>query len=292
MMLQSVMLPSVAAAAIGARCLLAVLLSLLLLTVDATAQKPAEHAPARMRVLYEVNFNGFVVGSFAFDAQAAGESYSLAGSARLSVLLGVLSWEGETRSFGMLAKEATRPATFSFDFKSGLAAGSTTLAFADDAVSSITQLPPAAVDPSAIPLREDHLKGVVDPLTALMVLSRASSSNPCQRRIAIFDGRERFDLLFSYKGQMPVTEQPASGQPSVALLCRVRYLPIAGHKVDPETQFMAANEAIEVALRPIPAANLFVPYHITVPTRLGTASLIAKRVEIASPGKPQIALLH
>jgi hypothetical protein len=291
MMLQSVMLQSVAAGAIGARRLTAVLLALLLLTVDASAQKAAEHSTARMRVLYEVNFNGFVVGSLAFDAQSADQSYSLAASARLSVLLGVLSWEAETRSLGRLAKEATRPAAYSFDFKSNLAVGSTTLTFADDAVTNISQLPAAAVDPAAIPLSEDHLKGVVDPLTALMVLSRASS-NPCGRRIPIFDGRERFDLLFSYKGQMPLTEQPESGQPGVALLCRVRYLPIAGHKVDSDTQFMAANEAIEVALRPIPAANLLVPYQITVPTRLGTASLIAKRVEISSPGKPQIALLR
>jgi hypothetical protein len=55
---------------------------------------------------------------------------------------------------------------------------------------------------------------------------------------------------------------------------------------------MAANEGIEVALRPIPAANLFVPYSITIPTRVGIASLQSKRVEIVTPGKPQIALLH
>jgi hypothetical protein len=76
------------------------------------------------------------------------------------------------------------------------------------------------------------------------------------------------------------------------LLCKVRYLPIAGHKVDADTQFMAASEGIEVALRPIPTVNLFVPYSITIPTRVGIASLQSKRVEIITPGKPQIALLH
>ena len=166
------------------------------------------------------------------------------------------------------------------------------MAFAEGAVTSITELPPAIVSPDVIPLREDHLKGVVDPLTALLVLSRGSNSNPCQRRIPVFDGRERFDLLFSYKGQVAVTEQAASGQPSVALMCRVRYLPIAGHKADSDTQFMADTEDIEVALRPIPVANVFVPYQVSIPTRFGTARLVAKRVEIAVPGTPQIALLH
>ena len=72
----------------------------------------------------------------------------------------------------------------------------------------------------------------------------------------------------------------------------MRYLPIAGHKVDSETKYMAANDAIEVALRPVPSANVFVPYQITIPTMAGSATIVSKRVEIVSPGKPQIALLH
>jgi hypothetical protein len=252
----------------------------------------ADQGVARMRVEYAVSFNGFEIGNVAVEALAAAQSYSLAAHARFSVLLGVLSWEGETRSSGVIAKEATRPAAYSFAFKSGGGGGSTTMAFAEGAVTSITELPPATVSPDVVPLREDHLKGVVDPLTALLVLSRGPSSNPCQRRIPVFDGRERFDLLFSYKGQTAVTEQAASGQPSIALLCRIRYMPIAGHKADSDTQFMADTEDIEVALRPIPAANVFVPYQVSIPTRFGTVRLVAKRVEIAAPGTPQIALLH
>ena len=110
--------------------------------------------------------------------------------------------------------------------------------------------------------------------------------------IPIFDGKERFDLLFSRKGEMRVTEQAPSGQPGVAHVCRVRYLLIAGHKIDGDTKFMAANDAIEVALRPVPSANVFVPYQISIPTMAGSATIVSKRVEIVSPGKPQIALLH
>jgi hypothetical protein len=110
--------------------------------------------------------------------------------------------------------------------------------------------------------------------------------------VPIFDGKERFDLLLSYRGEMKVSEQQPSGQPGIAYVCRVRYLPIAGHKADSETQFMAANDSIEVALRPIPSANLLVPYHVNIPTMAGYATVVSKRVEIISPGKPQIALTH
>jgi hypothetical protein len=251
----------------------------------------AEAWPANMRALYDINFNGFNVGTFEFQSQAERQSYTLIGNAKLSVLLGAFSWDAETRSFGLIVNQVPKPASFSFDFKSSLRAGSTKLGFANGAVSDISHLPPEMPRPDTVPLREQHLKGVVDPLSAIMMLARASA-NPCDRRIPIFDGKERFDLVFSYKGERKVVEQAPSGQPGLAYVCRVRYLPIAGHKIDTETSHMAANNDIEVALRPVPSANVLIPYHVSIPTMAGSATIVSKRVEIDSPGKPQIALLH
>lgn len=281
-----------ASARSAARSAAAGLAGLLLSSLLAHSPQAADNWPASMRAVYDVNFNGFNIGSFEFQSQAEQQSYTLTGNAKLSILLGAITWDGETRSFGMIAKEATKPASFSFDYRSGPRVGSTKMGFADGAVANVLQLPPPLPNPQVIPVREDHLKGVVDPLSAIMVLSRGSSTNPCDRRIPIFDGRERFDLVFSYKGETRVTEQASSGQPGVAFVCKVRYLPIAGHKADAETKFMASNTDIEVSLRPVPAANVFVPYQITIPTMAGFATIVSKRVEIISPGKPQIALLH
>jgi hypothetical protein len=268
-------------------------LSLSLAAIAAGPQTTAAEAwPANVRAVYDINFNGFNVGTFEFQSQAEQQSYTLLGNARLSVLLGAFTWDGETRSFGLIVKQEPKPASFTFDFRSNLRVGSTKLGFANGAVTNIAHLPPEPPKPDVIPLREQHLKGVVDPLSAIMVISRGPSANPCDRRIPIFDGKERFDLVFSYKRDMRVVEQAPSGQPEVAHVCRVKYLPIAGHKADSDTSFMAANNEIEVALRPIPSANVFIPYQISIPTMAGSATIVSKRVEIVSPGKPQIALLH
>lgn len=267
-------------------------LSLAGLASSPGAAAAAETWPANVRAVYDINFNGFNVGTFEFQSQAESQSYTLLANARLSVLLGAFTWDGEIRSFGLIASQTPKPASFSFDFKSNLRAGSTRLGFSNGAVTDVTHLPPEIVRPDVIPVREQHLKGVVDPLSAIMVISRGSSANPCDRRIPIFDGKERFDLLFSYKGEMRVIEQAPSGQPGVAHVCRVKYKPIAGHKADTETTFMAANNEIEVALRPIPSANVLIPYQVSIPTMAGSATIVSKRVEIVSPGKPQIALLH
>jgi hypothetical protein len=252
----------------------------------------ADGWPASVKASYQITFNGFNIGTLDFQSEAESESYTLVANTRLSVLLGAFTWDSETRSFGMLTSKAPKPAAFSLDFKSTLKAGSLKIGFSDGAVTDVAQQPIVPPKPGTIPLREQHLKGVLDPLSAIMMLSRGSNAHPCERRIPIFDGKERFDLVLSRKGEVQVTEQQPSGQPDVAYVCRVKYQPIAGYKLDRETEFMASNDAIEVALRPIPSANVFIPYQATIPTLAGYASVYAKRVEIVSPGKPQIALTH
>jgi hypothetical protein len=259
--------------------------------MGSSAPALAEGWPASVRALYDVNFNGFNIGNLEFRSEAEQQSYTLLTNARLSILLGAFTFDGETRSFGLLVNQAPKPAAFTFDFRSNLRAGSTKVGFADGSVTNVTNLPPPAANPNVVPLRQQHLKGVLDPLSAVMVVSRPASS-PCDQRVPIFDGKERFDLVFTYKGEMKVSEQRPSGQPDVAFVCRVKYLPIAGHKADPETKFMANNDSIEVALRPVPSANMLVPYQINIPTLAGYASIVSKRVEIATPGKAQIALTH
>ena len=268
------------------------LATLIAFVVGGASNSRADDWPANVRAIYDINFNGFNVGTFEFQSQSEEQSYSLSGNAQLTFLLGAFTWIGETRAFGLITNHMPKPAAFAFDFKANSKVGSTKMDFDNGAVTDIKHSPPAILKPGTVPLREQHLRGVLDPLSAIMVVARGSNPNPCDRRLPIFDGKERFDLVLSYKGQMKVNEQQPSGQPAMAHVCRVKYQPIAGHKVDTENSFMATSDAIEVALRPIPSANVLIPYQITIPTMVGYATIVSRRVEIESPGKPQIALLH
>lgn len=260
--------------------------------VFALAGQPvnAQGWPAGIAAEYEVNYNGFNVGSFAFRAQAEQQSYTLTGNASLSMLLGVINWTGDIRTFGSIGNNAPKPVMYAFDAKSGSRTAAVRIGFDGGAATSVTRMPQLPPKPETVPLREQHLQGVVDPLSAMMIVTQGST--PCERRIPIFDGRERFDLVLTRKGETRVTEQQPSGQPGVAHVCKVRYVPIAGYTADSDTRFMAANDGIEVVLRPIPSAKLYVPYQITIPMPLGSATLVSKRVEITQAGKPRIALLH
>src|SRR5262245_56412667 len=178
-----------AASVIRGVCAVFVGLALSLVAIAVASRSAAAEAwPATVRAGYDINFNGFHVGTFEFESQAEQQSYTLLANARLSVLLGAFTWDGAIRSFGLIGPvpQAPKPASFTFDFRSNLRAGSTRLGFADGTVTNIAHLPPEPPKPDIIPLREQHLKGVIDPLSAIMVISRNSSPNPCDRRIPIF----------------------------------------------------------------------------------------------------------
>ena len=273
--------------------LVPIIVSLAAVVLGDTYASRALALPATVRAVYEVNFNGFTVGTFEFVSQAEEQSYTLTGNAQLTLLLGAFTWIGETRTFGLIANEIPRPAAFSIELRTkNNKSGSTKIDFANGGVFDVRNSPPATLKADTVPLREQHLKGVLDPLSAILVVASYTNPDPCDHRLPIFDGKERFDLVLSYKGQVKVSEQQPSGQPAIAHVCRVKYRPIAGHKVDAESSYLATSDAIEVSLRPIPSANVLVPYQITIPTLIGYATIVSKRVEIESPGLPQIALLH
>jgi hypothetical protein len=252
----------------------------------------AEGFPESVRAVYDVNFNGLNVGSFEFNSEAKGVSYSLSGHASLSLLLGAFKWSGNTRASGSLVQSGPKPSGFTFDFKSNSKAGSTKVSFADDTVTNVSHVPPPKIRDNVVPVQAQHLKGSLDPMSAILLLSKGTAANPCTRRLPIYDGKQRFDLMLAPRGQIQLTEKQPSGQPGMGFVCRVKYLPIAGHKIDDETKHMSKSDNIEIVLRPIPSANVFVPYQITIPTVAGAATLVSRRVDIVTSNRQQIALVH
>ena len=283
----------------GALCLLSVEAPAKAQMADVTVAKAAASVrtatrtewPTQVVASYQVAFNGMDVGRFEFQSSITGSSYTLTGNAELSALLGAFSWKGATRSFGTIAGETPRPQSYLFDFAGTGKSGSLKMSFAENAVRNVVTVPASQPLDGAVPLTIAHLKGALDPLTAVIAMARGGAS-PCARRVPVFDGKQRFDLVLSYKGQEGVREAQPSGQPGVAIVCRVRYVPIAGHRNSDETRAMAESTGIEIAFRPVPTAGIFIPHRIAIPTGAGTATLTSARITIVTARRAQIAFVH
>ena len=252
----------------------------------------AESWPSRVSAVYKISLSGFELGNFHFQSSVTGRSYALAATADLSWGFGAFTWHGVTSSSGSLTTTQPKPAVYSFDFKTNRKSGSVKVGFDEAGVSSVVAIPKSSPSPETVPVREHHLKSVLDPMTAILALSRGSIDNPCGRRISIFDGKQRFDLVLTFRRFENIREAQPSGQPHVAIVCHVQYIPVAGYRSNTETQAMASNTGIEVAFRPVPSANLLIPYQITIPTIVGSAVLSSRRVDITAPNNRQIALVH
>jgi hypothetical protein len=167
---------------------------------------------------------------------------------------------------------------------------SVTLGFDPAGVRTIALVPNKPPNPDTIKVRPDNLKHVFDPISATLAISNATGADACDRTIPVFDGKARFDLRLSLKGREAIKEERPSGQPRELLVCRVKYVPIAGHKPKDFVNPWIDYDHIEIALRAIPTAGIYVPYRVSVPSTVGPAVMTAEQINITAADNARIAL--
>ncbi len=248
--------------------------------------------PASVSAVYAISFNGFSIGSFKFDSKVDGKRYSLNGDAELSALLGAFRWQGMSQTFGKLGRAGPKPKGYLMSFKGTGRSGSIKVGFDRKGVQSALIIPPIPVAADEVPLQRSHLQGAIDPLSAVMALSLGSGTRPCVQKLSIFDGKQRFDLKLSYRGQRAapkVLGQPRLGKSMI--VCSVQYQPIGGYRMTSTTKQLARSDGLEIAMLPVPGANFAVPHEIRIPTSYGSIVLLAEKINITDRYKRRLALL-
>jgi hypothetical protein len=250
-------------------------------------RKRAEQVlPANVSAVYRISFGVLGdIGHFRFKSEIAGESYVLTADAKIDT--SIFDYAGSMRSNGaVLRATVTKPAGYKFKYRQKAIFGkkkvrALSMDFNDTGVKDVSFVPPDPPSPKAIPVTSEQLKSALDPLTGVMALSLGDIDHPCDRRLPIFDGKQRFDLVFRPTGRR---DGPAGAQ-----VCHVKLVPISGHKPG-EGAGSVITGNIEVVLRPVPKANILIPYRVTVPTIIGAATLMSEKIDITMPDRQRIAL--
>jgi hypothetical protein len=245
---------------------------------------------------YDISFNGFNIGSFQLNSNIQDDEYRMKGTAQISVLAGMLfEWRGDTTSSGRVAAKAPRPESYSFGYKTAERRETISIEFTNNNVKQVAVNPPHREPAGRIPVTRNHMRNVVDPLSAIVLLtnvgSNKSGTEVCTRKLPIFDGKARYDLQLSYKKTQSVTT--GHGYSGPAYICKVKFQPISGHRRgDSESQYAAANEGIEIWMIPLAQADLYVPYYIYIPTAVGTATLTSSNIRVDTSVAAQGASLR
>ena len=242
-------------------------------------------AAQTLRVGYGITLAGIPLGTADLATSLEGSRYKLELGAKLTGLAGAITGgRGAATAAGSVAGEKPLPASFALTSRTSRDERTVRMGLSGGSVAALEITPPIDEKADRVPLSESHKRGVIDPVSALLMPTRGNATDPanCNRTIPVFDGAARFDVVLSYVETRQV-EKPGYAGP--VLVCNARYVPIAGHRaLRPSTKFMEDNRDMQVWLAPV-NPRLLVPLRISVRTMIGMSVIEASRWALQQDAK-------
>jgi len=235
---------------------------------------------AKLDVTYRATLLGLPIGHIVWTIEVHDNRFSAVATGVTAGLLQVFSpGHGIAEAHGMLTGPRPAASKFMVAFSHGSASEQIKILFSDGKATPFFDRPPPP-NPNLIPLTDAYKSGVVDPMTALLIRVPGTGDTAvptaCEQKIAVFDGRMRYDLQLAYKRIERVRAD--AGYDGPAVVCAVYFTPLAGY--DPTRsaiKYLRAERGMEMWLAPLSGTRLMVPFRVLVPTPLGDGVLQATR---------------
>jgi hypothetical protein len=240
---------------------------------------PAPAQTGKLQARYTGSLAGIPLGRGTWTVDLAGGQYTASAAGKTTGILQVFAGgHGAVEAKGTVTGGKPVTSTFASNVVSDKKLDVVRISVAGGNVKDYSAEPPVLQTPDRVPVTDAHRRGVVDPMSATLmpVAGQGSPLKPeaCNRTLAIFDGRGRFDVALSYKRMDRARSEQGYDGPVV--VCAVRYRPISGHRPSRAAiQYLMQSRDIEVALAPIGETRVLIPYRVTIPTVLGAAVLEA-----------------
>lgn len=247
----------------------------------------ATSGQSRIVATYRVELAGFNLGNFRLTANFRGPQYEMRGEARFSILEGLIyEWQGTTMSKGKVTSSGPEPAMYALSYRGGKKAEQLSMTFGDGNVTNVRIVPNKRPNSRTIPVTKEQLEGVFDPMSGAFLYAQSDNPNGdpnvCRQILPVFDGKQRFDLVLTPKKVVRVRADGQSRYSGPAVICRVKFIPIAGYQPDnPGIRLMSQSDEIEVWLVPLRGTPMYVPYRIVLPTPIGYGSALATSFQVS-----------
>jgi hypothetical protein len=236
-------------------------------------------AQGRLEARYTMSLAGLPIGQGTWVIDISeGQYSSTAKGGTTGLLRAFTGGEGSTVTQGTLQAGKPLLSTYAATIKSSKKTDEIRLTVSNGKVKDLKLDPPRDTDAERVPVTEDDQHGILDPMTASLVRT-PGAGNPlapeaCQRTLAIFDGRLRYDLQLAFKRMDKVKAD--KGYEGPVLVCAVYFSPIAGHIPSRAAiKYISKLRDIEVWLAPIAGTRVLVPFRAAGPTPIGMAVLEA-----------------
>jgi hypothetical protein len=236
-------------------------------------------AQTKLEATYAATLLGLPIGENSWTVDLRGNRFSASARGAISGLLRFFSdGRGDVSAHGALIEGKPVPADFALNLAAGKWSDDVRIVFSGDKAQEYVATKSPNPNPDQVPLTDAHRRGVLDPMSALLIpapsMGTTVISRACEREIAVFDGHARYDLKLAFRRFEDVKTD--GGYQGVAVVCAVSFIPVAGH--DPKrylVTYLAAHRDIEIWLVPLAGSRLLVPYRAAMPTPLGQGLLQA-----------------
>lgn len=248
---------------------LALAAGLIIATVAGLAPAAAES----YRVRYDASLFGLPIGRAVLESRFEGRGFAIAGRFASAGIARIFDrTDGTVAVNGWLDTEASRPHAYTLAYESGEEEKKTTIRFENGRVTATENRPePKKRGDDWVPVEREHLAGVADPLSALLLPAR-DASEVCRRRIRVYDGEMRTDLVLEPAGDR-------NGFRDATVTCRARFVPVSGYRKDRSAiRYLRDRSRIFVGFGPVEGRNLYSPVEATIATKIGTVHIKARRI--------------
>jgi len=250
-------------------------------------------AQARLDARYTASLAGLPIGEGSWLITVGDDDYSAAAQGAATGLMKAFTGGyGQTVTRGTLQAGKPVLSTYSASIHSNRKANEISLKVDGGMVKDLKLDPPAETEPERVPVTDASKNGVLDPMTATLVRMPSTGEllapEACQRKLAVFDGRLRYDLNLGFKRIDNVRAEKGYAGPVV--VCSVNFTPVAGHiPTRAAIKYLKEQRSMEIWLAPIAGTRVLVPFRIEGPTPVGRAVLEADEfVVTALPSKEPI----
>jgi hypothetical protein len=247
---------------------------------------PAAADTAKIGAIYDISFSGLSFAQGKLSLVVDGDAYSAKVAMRPAALARIFSSEKvDAQAAGWLRGAAVLPTRYTMQASNSEKSSSVRMDLSSGTLKSVSAEPPTKPHRDVVPIQSKHWKGVLDPVSAVVMPVRnaedATGPAACARTLPIFDGWTRFDVPLSYQGTKTVETKSYKG---TVVVCSARWVPVSGHKRNKDSvKYMQNNRALEAWLAPVPGTTLLVPYRISVGTMRGTLVVEATDLKVTGP---------
>jgi len=263
-------------------------LCLLLLLLSAPS---AVHAQGKLEARYRASLAGLPIGKGSWVIDIGDAHYTAAASGMTTGLIKLfVGGRGTGAAQGTMASGRSVASNYSATIHAGRHTDEIRMIVAGGNVKDFKVEPPQEPNPKRIPVTDAQRRGVMDPMTASLVVMPGSgemrSPQVCDRTLAVFDGKLRYDLKLAYKRTETVKAEKGYSGPAV--VCSVTFLPVSGFIPSrAAVRYLSKSEDIEVWLAPITGTRVLVPFRAQVETPFGLGVVEATQFVANKTGKAQ-----